>query len=347
MREVNSMNLQEQEADDEISLIDLLAVLLAHKRLIVGVTAVSALFSAVISIVSLKLPPEKSFMPNQFTVQSHMLVNDSENSSSLSSLLGSSAAGLASLAGISAAKGSSNSALASYILQSNGLLDAVADKFKLIEKWNIEKHPRSSCRDMLKKMLVSDFDDETGVFTVKFTDIDPAFARDVVNFSVDYLESVFLSLGIDKNLLKKENLESNINAAFREITALQQQIKNVEHSVSDVYSVAQLGEVSLKASLLKLELEAQEEIYKQLKAQYEMVKIEIANDSPVFQILERAEIPDRKSKPSRGKLCIIVTFAGFFISVFAAFFLNAVENIRSDDEAMKKLSGRKCKGDAK
>lgn len=342
------MNLQKQgaETDDEISLIDLIAVLLAHKGLIIGMTAASAIFSVFISIVSLMLPAEKSFMPNKFTVCSHMLVNDSESSSSLSSLLGSSAAGLASLAGISASGGSSNSSLAAYILQSNALLDALTDKFNLVEKWKVKKSPRSSCRDALKKILVSDFDDESGVFTVNFTDIDPAFARDVVNYAVDYLESVFLSLGIDKNLLKKENLENNINAAFREITGLQQQIKNVEHSVGEVYSMAQVGEVSLKTSMLKLELEAQEEIYKQLKAQYELVKIEIANESPVFQILERAEIPDRKSKPSRGKVCVIVTFAGFFISVFAAFFLNAIENIRNDSETMEKLSGKKHRGAA-
>jgi uncharacterized protein involved in exopolysaccharide biosynthesis len=50
-----------------------------------------------------------------------------------------------------------------------------------------------------------------------------------------------------------------------------------------------------------------------------------------------AEVPDKKSKPSRGMLCIIVTFAAFFFSVFLAFLLNAVENIKKDPEAMAKL----------
>ena len=60
-------------------------------------------------------------------------------------------------------------------------------------------------------------------------------------------------------------------------------------------------------------------------------------ETPVFQVLERPSIPDIKSGPSRGKLCIIVTFAAFFIAVFLAFLLNAIENIKKDPEAMAKL----------
>ena len=54
-----------------------------------------------------------------------------------------------------------------------------------------------------------------------------------------------------------------------------------------------------------------------------------------------------KSGPSRGKLCIIVTFAAFFVSVFLAFLLNAIENIKKDPEAMAKLSQRKKKNRVK
>jgi hypothetical protein len=36
-------------------------------------------------------------------------------------------------------------------------------------------------------------------------------------------------------------------------------------------------------------------------------------------------------------LCIIGTFAGFFISVFLAFLINAIKNIKNDPVAMEKL----------
>ena len=67
----------------------------------------------------------------------------------------------------------------------------------------------------------------------------------------------------------------------------------------------------------------------------------MASESPVFQVLEYAEVPDLKSGPSRGMLCIIVSAAGFFLSVFLAFLFNAIQNIRKDPDAMARLRGKK------
>jgi uncharacterized protein involved in exopolysaccharide biosynthesis len=65
----------------------------------------------------------------------------------------------------------------------------------------------------------------------------------------------------------------------------------------------------------------------------------MASEKPVFQVLELAEVPDQKSGPSRGLICVIVTFAAGFFSVFLAFVLNAISNIKKDPEAMAKLRG--------
>ena len=99
--------------------------------------------------------------------------------------------------------------------------------------------------------------------------------------------------------------------------------------------------VGIDAEKLNLELTAQKNIYAQLKAQYEMIKIKINSNTPILQILEYPEIPDQKSGPSRGKLSIIFTFAAFFFSIFLAFLLNAISNIKKDPETMAKLRGNK------
>ncbi|MCQ2601933.1 MAG: lipopolysaccharide biosynthesis protein [Treponema sp.] len=330
-----------QNEDEEISLIDLLAVLLRYKWLIILTTFGAALFAVVFSILSLKLPPEKSPLPNQFCPKATMLImDDSSGSSSLSSMI--SASGLGSLAGLAGVSGgSSNSALATYLIKSDSFLDMVTDRFGLIEKWEIEKSPRANSRKALKEVLGANYDKDTGVFTVSFTDINPAFACEVVDFCVEKLESKFLELGLDKNILEKKNLEENIELTRKKIVDLQNEIKDLEYKVSNVYSAQNMEAISLQTNLLKLELEAQQSIYKQLKTQLELTKINLASEKPVFQILEKASVPDMKAKPSRGKLCIIITFAGFFISVFMAFLLNAVKNIKNDEEAMAKLKPAK------
>ncbi|GHT83469.1 hypothetical protein FACS1894137_04630 [Spirochaetia bacterium] len=338
---------EEQSNNDEISLIDLFAVLLRRKVMIITITLIAMIGVITYSVISLKLPTEKSPLPNEYTPTAFMLINDASSSGGgLSSMLSSSGlGGLASLAGISIGGGQSNSQLAVYLIGSNPLLDSVVDEFDLIHRYKIDtpkaksKSPRADSRKALKKKLTAEIDEESGVFSIGFTDIDPVFAQSVVNFTVNYLEARFDELGIDKNRLEKENLEKNIQNTYTEIQNLELETRRLEQSVRR--GTVNVPSISLDMTRIELELEAQKEVYTELKVQYELLKVTMASEKPVFQILEMAEVPDQKSGPSRGLICIIVTFAAGFFSVFLAFILNAVENIKKDPEAMAKLRGIK------
>lgn len=329
-------NPTESSQNEEISLIDLFAVLLRYKKLIILLTVSTAAAVFLFCVVSLMLPPEKSPLPNKYTPRALMLINDSSSSGgSLSSMLSSS--GLGSLMGLSGlSKGTTHSALAVYIAETNTYLDAIIDKFNLATRYKIKNFPKTETRKALQTNLSASFDDKSGVFSLAFTDTDPVFAQSVINFAADYMEIIFAELGIDKNKLSKKNLEENIDASYKQILSLSKQIRENENTASYRYNPN--GSPIVENAILVLELEAQEQVYKQLKTQYELLKVEMASETPVFQILEHAEVPDRKSAPSRGMLCIIATFAAFFISVFIAFALNAIENIKRDPDAMKKLS---------
>lgn len=327
---------------DEISLIDLFAVLLKRKNLIIAITVFSMVFAVSVSIISLKLPAEKSFLPNKYTSSAYMLINDATSSSnSLSSMLNSSGLGsLAGLAGNSASGTSSYSALAGYLVTSNSFLDSVVEDFDILsdEQFKKAKFPKSESREFVVKMLSADMDKDTSVFKISCKNIDPDFAMRVVNYTVDWLSNKFDELGVDKNKIQKENLEKNLDSSYQEIIRLEGEVKKIANSAS--YGGYGVSSVALASSKIQLELSAQQEVYKQLKTQYELLKVQMQSETPVFQILERPEIPDRKSEPSRGKLCVIITFAGFFISVFIAFLLNAIEAIKNDKVAMKKLRGK-------
>ncbi len=330
--------------DDEISLIDLFAVLLKHKKLIIFTTVGFAVFSVLFSIVSLILPPKISPLPNKYTSTAYMLIKDYSSSSSASSMLSKlSSSGLGSLLGGMSASSNGNSSLALYLATSNPFLDSIVEKYDLVNKWEIKKSQKAESRKALKRVLVADFDEDSSVFSISFTDIDPEFAHLVTNSAVSYLEEVFKELGLDSNQLQKENLEANLDACYNEIFRLEKEVKKLESSVNNVYSAKNTPTIMTDVSMIKIELSAQQEVYKNLKSQYELLKIDMASETPPFQVLERGEIPDQKSKPSRGKLCIILTFAGFFISIFTAFLINAIDNIKKDDVAMQKLSIKKSK----
>jgi len=97
--------------------------------------------------------------------------------------------------------------------------------------------------------------------------------------------------------------------------------------------------ITFEYAALQRDLLVQGEIFKLLTQQYELARLDEEGSGPSFQVIELAEAPDKKSGPSRGMLCVVVTMAGFFLSVLAAFVLEAVGNIRKDPEAMAKLRG--------
>ena len=269
-----------------------------------------------------------------------MIINEEDSAGGgLSSMLSSSGlSSIASLAGLSST-GSTYSSLAIYLTTSNPFVDAIIDEFKILEQPDFEKskYPRTDAREFVKENLKGSIDEESGVFTLAYTNIDPVFAQCVVNFAVDWLQVRFDELGIDKNKISKENLEKNIELSYQEIQRLQKEANKVANSVTNGGSYWNIPSIAVESTKIELELRAQEEVYKQLKVQYELLKVEMQSETPVFQVLERPEIPEKKSGPSRGVLCIVITFVGIFIAIFLAFLLNAIENIKKDSEAMSKL----------
>lgn len=89
---------------------------------------------------------------------------------------------------------------------------------------------------------------------------------------------------------------------------------------------------------LELELNIQAAIYKMLREQYEASRIEELDTSDPFQLLEAAEVPERKNKPSRVTVSIIFTLAAFFISILLAFIREYLKYAKRDPGESEKLT---------
>ena len=104
-------------------------------------------------------------------------------------------------------------------------------------------------------------------------------------------------------------------------------------------SQRELPALAIEFAHLQRDLAVQEKVFELLTQQYELVKLSIQGEDPIIQVLEPAEVPDMKSGPKRGMIVIVATFAAFFLSIIAAFVIEAVENVKKDPEAMAKLRG--------
>jgi len=334
------MNEETKKENDEVSLIDLFAVLWHRKVMIIVITLFAAIGVVVFSIITIMLPPEISPLPDVYTPRALMLIDDGPGGGGIQAMMGA-MGGLAPMAGLGGIRtGATHSDLAIFLLETHSLLDSVVDEFDLIERYDIDRDrsPRAESRDELMRLLRANFDMRSGVLTLTFTDRDPVFARDVVNFVVSYLEARFDELGFDRNRIEQENLEVNLANTFQEILRLEEESRRLEQSVAFApFAAGGIPAITADMNRIAMELGAMRQVYTQLRVQNEMLRVTMASENPIFQVLELAEVPDRKSGPSRGLISIIVTLAAGFFSIFLAFALNAISNIRKDPEAMAKL----------
>ena len=344
MSELNTVPPSDCNNDDEISLLDLFAIIWKRKLFIIIFTVICAVGVVLYAYISIKLPPEKSYLPNKYTSTAIMMINSGSSSSGgLASALSASGLGsLAGLMGVSASGGSSNGQLAVYLLTSNSFLDAMAEELDVAELFDLElgEFPKTTLRGFFKENLKASLTSGTGILELTYTHTNKEFATDVVNCAARLLEQRFKSLGLDQNLLKKEHLEKTMQSAMNEVYAIEKKMQELE-TESFAFSGGSIPRVTMELAKLKRELSMQEAIYSQMRQEYELLKISMSSDTPIFQILEYAEIPERKSEPSRAVICMIGTVAGFFIAVFLCFIFNIIDNIKNDKEAMAKLGFKK------
>ena len=313
--------------DSEIGLIDLFAVLWRRKIMIIVITLLAMIGAVVFSIISIRLPSETSPLPNYYTSNAYVLITEGRAPTGVrETLLG--------------YREETYSGLAMFLLRSNSVLNSVIDAFDLAEQYNDNDPPRVLRRGMLRGGLDARFDRNNRVLTIGFTHTDPVLARDVVNLTVAQLERHFIGLGIDRDRAELERLDLNLTEVFQNILLLEEERRRLEQSIAFI-PLAGGGLPAIMADINRTVMasEAMRQVYTQLRVQQEMLRVNIAVEVPMFQILELAEVPSRRSGPSRARLCIIVTLVAGFFSVIFAFALEAISNIRKDPVAMAKLRG--------
>ena len=80
-----------------------------------------------------------------------------------------------------------------------------------------------------------------------------------------------------------------------------------------------------------------ETIYELLAKQYELAKIDEARDSAVVQVMDKAIVPDRRTKPFRILIVLISAIAGLFISIGWAFVCEGLARTKADPRQANRL----------
>lgn len=204
-----ALNLQTAAEDDEISLLDLLQVVVDNLRLLVlGSLAGGLLALAVTFAITPTFNATTKFLPPQ------------QQQSGAAAMLQS----LGALGGLAGAASGLKNPADQYVAftQSRSVQDALIDRFKLIERYDV-KFRQDARMTLAASALISSGKD--GLITVDVQDKDPQFAAQLANAHIEELQKLLSRLAVTEAQQRRVFFEKQLNTAKANLVNAEQALK--------------------------------------------------------------------------------------------------------------------------
>ncbi len=366
---------------DEISLLDLLQVIVDNLRLLVLGTLVCGLAALGISFA----------ITPTFTAKTQFLPPQQQQSAAASML-----ASLGALGGLAGAAAGIKSPVDQYIafLKSVSVQDALIERFKLSERYET-KFKTDARKELTANVRIVSGKD--GLISLEADDKEPKFAADLANAHVEELRNLLGRLAVteaqqrrmffEKQLqLTKENLakaelalkssginssvlKSSPSSAVEAVARLKagmsvQEVKlgsmrNYLTESAPEFKQALNELASLKTQLVLAEKEEpaaqgasdyvsryrefkyQETMFELFVKQFELAKVDESREGAVIQVLDVAAPPERKAKPKKAMIAIISALAAGFALLLFVFVRSALKNASQDEETKFRMASLK------
>lgn len=296
--------------DDEINLLDLLIVLAKHKKMIMLVTFAAALLAVGVSLL----------MPNIYTGTAKILPPQSSQSSSINSIM------LAQLGGLTGAAGAAMglkdpNALYLAMLKSRNIMEKIVRRFDLQMVYEA-KTMTDTVNALEKESTITSSKD--GVIVVEVEDKDPQRAAALANTYIDELNKLMQTFALTEASQRRLFFET--------------QMKPEKDKLTDAMILLdKTPNTSLQYMDALRNFKYHESIYDVLIRQFASAQLDEAKDSPLIQILDKAFVPEKKSKPKRSLIVILATLVAFFLAVIWAFIKEALARSNDDPEQGARL----------
>jgi uncharacterized protein involved in exopolysaccharide biosynthesis len=214
--------------DDEISLLDLLTVIVENLKLLILGPLLAGFMALGISFL----------ITPTFTAKTTMIPPSQNGGGGTAALLGQ-LGGLGALAGgVAGIKTPTDQYLA--YLESNTLRDELIEKFKLRERY--KANYQQDARLALKANVKATADKKSGLITIEVSDKEPKFAADLANAYVQALSHLIGELALKEAKVKRELLEKQITDAMQKSYQSPMVREAVIQSLIREYETARLDE---------------------------------------------------------------------------------------------------------
>jgi tyrosine-protein kinase Etk/Wzc len=213
---------------EEISLLDLLIVLVRHRWLIFKITAYTIGAAIILSLI----------LPVKYTATTSILPPQQSSSagSALMAQLGSSLGSVASLAGGSLGLKNPND-LQVAMLKSRTVEDAMVDRFHLMDLFKL-KH-KSDARTRFEDIVSIDSGAKDGLIRVSITDKDPKRAAEMANAYIQEFKRLSATLAVTEASQRRLFFEQQLAQAKDNLANAEEDLKKTEQKTGLVQLDAQ------------------------------------------------------------------------------------------------------------
>lgn len=203
------------------------------------------------------------------------------------------------------------------------VIDASQDKIFLKGRLDQSKIDLAKAEEALKN------------FQTKNSAIDVPEQAKVSIAEIAQLKAQLAALEVQLAVLRQSMTDSNseVQNLQASIARLRIQIAKMEgksdrSSIPSVGSIPQLGQEYIR---VLREYKIQEAINDLLIKQYQLAIMSESKNSSGVQIIQKAQVPDRKYKPKRSLIVLITTFVSTLLSVLFAFLLENVKKMSQEE----------------
>jgi uncharacterized protein involved in exopolysaccharide biosynthesis len=179
-----------------------------------------------------------------------------------------------------------------------------------LETIRLDKKQDELIKD-LQKRVGATLDKKTGVISISAKMQDPVIAATIVRYAQDYLTSYVVNYRTEKTLKDIKFLGERVEEAKR-------RYDNALFSYSsyqDRNKALFLNIAKDEGKKLQYEVDLSYNLYSELVKQLEESKIKIHRETPIFKVLEPAQIPVKKSEPKRSVMVLGFAFLGLILSI--------------------------------
>lgn len=231
--------------EEEIDLGELFRCLFRRRRLVFGITLVSAIVAAVVSM----------FLPIYYTAETRIYPPQDKGSGLASQLMGQ-AGGLLALAG---GLGGGKSQLYVAMTKSRTVLDRMVDRFDLMKLYKVKF--REDARKYLVGSLTVQEDKKSGIITLTVEERDPKRAASMANAFVEELKSLVGGLAISEAGQRRMFYEEQLGKAKIALARSEEEIKHFQQRTGMIQIDAQAsaiieGIAKLRANIAMKEVQA-------------------------------------------------------------------------------------------